>query len=228
MNGIALLELIKNSNSFSELITHGNTQSKKGYLYEKIWDILIKMGLFTQLSSTQYHHYTGNVNTCRVKQVTDIENYISTMKVYSKGSGGCSDITLRNKFTDEWIFISSKYFINDSKKDIKSYDIQDILAVIHKKKHLYEKYKIVLIVNNVTDVNRIINSIQHTNGYIHIDAIYGVTDLELLYSKLRDTIMSIPIEQYNELFCSTKNTITVTLSSKPDSEKNRSINNEWI
>jgi len=56
------------------------------------------------------------------------------------------DITLQNKNDDTFIFISSKY--PKSNKDIKKqksvdyYDIQKIIAMAIKNKHIYKNYKI--------------------------------------------------------------------------------------
>ena len=74
MNGTELFECIKHFSTFNEFLlsvngkTKAETQSKRGNLYEKMWDCLIKFGFCELLPNDEYDHYEGNVNTCKLKK----------------------------------------------------------------------------------------------------------------------------------------------------------------
>ena len=171
MKGIELFERIKQVSTFDELLqtvngkTSAETQSKRGNLFEKVWDFIIKFG-FSILSNDNYEHYEGNINTCKLKKVVNLEIYLRDISVFSKGKGGSSDITLQNKINGKWIFMSSKYYLDDSKKSIDNYDVEKILAIVKQYPHIYKDFDIYLIVNNKKKVMKIINSSQASNNYI--------------------------------------------------------------
>jgi len=115
MNGIELFERIKQVSTFDELLqsvigkTKAETQSKRGNVFEKVCDIIIKFGFYSILPNDIYDHYEGNIANCKLKKITDLEMYLKKIKVLSKGKGGKSDITLQDKNTGKWIFISCKF-----------------------------------------------------------------------------------------------------------------------
>lgn len=71
--------------------------------------------------------------------------YIKELKVLSKGKGGKSDITLQNKITGKWIFISCKFGDGLS---VDEYDIDKIYLAIKDKTHIYKECDIYLFVSN--------------------------------------------------------------------------------
>jgi len=200
-----LFEKIKISTLFADLIS-SYSQSKKGNIYEKTWDIIIKFGLLPILSNDNYEHYDGNINNCKLKKINNLETYLENKLVFSKGKGGSSDITLQEKVSKKWIFISSKFYSNDDNKNIKDYDIQDILAVINENTHKYKSYEIMLLVNNKEKVNRIISSCQDTNSYIkdNIGTILDINDLEYYFQILKSSIRNLNFTQINSVFCNEK------------------------
>ena len=95
MSGIELFERIKQVSTFGELLqddviykTSREKQSKSGNYFEKMWDIIIKFGFNSNLSNDEYDHYTGNINTCKLTKVVDLETYLQNMLIYSKGKEG--------------------------------------------------------------------------------------------------------------------------------------------
>jgi len=211
INGLELIDLIKENNSFDEIIKKINgikdaeKQSKYGNIYEKLWDLVIKFG-FGILSNEEYDNFEGNINECKLKKVLNLETYLQKMKVYSKGKGGASDITLQNKKTGKWVFMSSKFYIDDSKKSINDYDVEKILAVIKEHQHKYKDYDIYLLVNNKQKVLDIISSSQSTNNYIkkNIHHILDSNDLEICFKKFKNAIQDVSIDKINSMFCNTK------------------------
>jgi len=212
MNGIDLIEKIKNEESVKELLqiingkTSTETQSKRGNLVEKLWDIVIKFGLVEALSNDKYNHFIGNINTCNVKTITNLETYLQKMLVFSKGKGGASDITLQHKQTGEWVFISSKYFLNESKKSIDKYDVEKILAITKQHVHKYQKHKIYLLVNNKQKLLDIMASCQSTNNYIkeNIYCILDLNNLEIYFQKLKSEIQHVDSSKFNSIFFNSK------------------------
>ena len=114
-----LVKNIKNSD-LQTLLNKTNKASKKGYLYEKLWDIIIKCGYCPNFNSSLFQHMDGNINMGKMKVIKDLEYYLKNNKIFSKNKGGSSDITLQ-KNDGTWIFISSKFYNDDSKKSIKDY-----------------------------------------------------------------------------------------------------------
>jgi hypothetical protein len=88
MNGIDLFERVKKVNTFAELLQSDadyKTQSVRGNLFEKMWDFIIKFGFNTILSNDEYDHYQGNINTCKLKNVDNLELYLQKLRIFSKG-----------------------------------------------------------------------------------------------------------------------------------------------
>lgn len=212
MNGIELFEGIKQVSTIAELLqsvngkTKAGTQSKRGNLIEKLWDYVIKFGFVAILSNDEYDHYEGNINTCKLKKVDNLETYLQKMLIFSKGKGGSSDITLRHKLTGKWVFMSSKFYLDDSKKSIDNYDVEKILAITKQHAHKYKEYDIYLLVNNKQKVLDIISSCQSTNDYIkeNIHHILDLSDLEIGFQNLKHAIQDISVDDVNSIFCNTK------------------------
>jgi hypothetical protein len=111
MNGIQLFEAIKQFSSVVSILqtiklaSPTETQSKRGNIVEKLWDIVIKFGFCPLLPNDIYNHFEGCVNDCKLSIVDNLEMYLEKMLVFGKGKGGASDITLQNKNTEKWVFI---------------------------------------------------------------------------------------------------------------------------
>jgi hypothetical protein len=212
MNGIELFHRIKQVNTFAEILQDANgktkaeTQSKCGNLFEKMWDYVIKFGFIDVLSNDKYDHYEGNINTCKLKKVDNLETYLQKMLIFSKGKGGSSDITLQNKLTGKWIFMSSKFYLDDGKKSIDNYDVEKILAITKQHAHKYKEYDIYLLVNNKQKVLDMISSCQSTNNYIkeNIHHILDLSDLEIGFQNLKHAVQDVSIDAINSIFCNTK------------------------
>ena len=212
MNGIELFERIQQVSTFDELLqsvngkTKAETQSKRGNVFEKVWDIIIKFGFYSILPNDIYDHYEGNINTCKLKKVVDLEIYLRGLSVFSKGKGGSSDITLQNKNNGKWVFMSSKFYLDDSKKSIDNYDVEKILAIVKQHSHKYKECDIYLVVNNKQKVMNIITSSQATNNYIkeNIHHILDLEDLEICFQNLKHSIQDIKINEVNSKFCNEK------------------------
>lgn len=169
-------DIIKKFNSENKI----NSQSNQGNIYEKLWDIIIKTG-FSEFTNNNFIHYNGNINQpSTLEEISNLENYFKKTKIFSKNTGGSSDITIRKK-NGTWIFISSKYPKTKEnikeQKNIKYFEIQDILAVIESNKNFYgNDYEIYLLVHDKSIVKGIFDRSQSTNKHIN-KSLKGMFDL---------------------------------------------------
>lgn len=163
-----------------------------GYLYERLWDLTIKLGLTTEFPNNKYLHIDGNVNTANLTPVTSIIKYILNSKIISGNSGGVSDITLQNRHTEQYVFITCKYPKDTKKKSVIYYDVQNILALMKHKKHsyLYQDAKIFML---VTDKTQVLKKIKNSNSsseyltqYMTSDNMLDEEDLKRYYLILQD------------------------------------------
>jgi len=203
MNGIELFESIKQFSTFRELLSSEKNASKRGKIFEIVSNIIIRFGVCNIFTNDNYEHYEGNINTCNLKKVDDLKKYLEKL---TSSKSGSSDITLQNKNTNEYIFISCKFCFDDSNNDIKYYEVQDIHSAVLKNNHKYKNYKIYLFVNNKQKVLQLINSSEKTNKHLKDDIteILGIDDLELYYQKLKILIQNISIDKINNNFYMTK------------------------
>lgn len=212
MNGTELFERIKQVSTFDELLqsinekTKSETQSKRGNVFEKVCDIIIKFGFYSILSNDIYDHYEGNINTCKLKKIENLEIYLQKMSVFSKGKGGSSDITLQNKINGKWVFMSSKFYLDDSKKSIDNYDVEKILAIVKEHSHKYNECDIYLIVNNKAKILNVIHSSKSTNDYIrkNIHKILDLKELRFCFQNLKQSIQDVNINEINFKYCNSK------------------------
>ena len=209
MNGIELFERIQKVSNLNELLQsiNGNTKtethSKRGNVFEKICDLIIKFGCCSILPNDVYDHYEGNIANCKLKKIIDLEMYIKQLKVLSKGKGGKSDITLKNKITGKWIFISCKYG-NDLSVD--EYDIDKIYLAIKDKAHIYKECIIYLFVSNKQKTLDTFNAAHEGNSCYknNVSMILDTNDFEPYFQTLKQCIQDISIDEVNSKFCNEK------------------------
>ena len=142
-------------NTIDEILDQYETPTEKGYVFERMADILIKFGFFNIFPRSQFDHFTGNVNLGKLKPMKSLRRYLKENVVVSGKSSGCSDISLKNTKTETYIFISSKYSLSDN--DVSYYGVQNIVSVCDHKKHLYPNYTIYIL---VVDKNMVVEKIK--------------------------------------------------------------------
>ena len=187
------------------------TQSDKGYIFERVCDIMIKFGFCDNFPNSNFNHLIGNSNNGKLKILKNLNKYLNE-KVISGNSGGCSDITLQNKIDDTFIFISSKY--PKSTEDIKKqksvdyYDIQKIIAMIDNNKHIYKKYKICLVVPNkkkILDKVKTANiSSQYMTKYMTEDNILDIVDINKMFLAFKQDIIKNANEDWKTIYLNNK------------------------
>lgn len=204
MNGIELLRQVLQCVSVETLLNTFKNRSERGNVFEKIWLIVTVFGYCSLFPNSEYDYYEGNANTCRLKKVPDIEDFLKNIKVFSKGKGGSSDITVQQRMTGKWVFGSSKYYENDMKKKADNYDVEKLLAITNKHKNQYPNHEFVLFVRNKQAVLKVFKSSQSTNKYITEQIternILDLNDLEIAVQRLKVALQGIPFEEYNRRF----------------------------
>lgn len=201
-------EYVLQYDDIDEILNKCDTQSEKGFIYERLWDLVIKFGFCPLFQNNKYHHLVGNSNLGKMKKLVDIKSYIQDNNVISGNGGGCSDITLQNKETNEYIFITSKYPKSDedkkSSKSVDYYDVQKIISMRDDNKKIYENYDIYTLVPNkeklLKKVKKSNNSSKHMTKYLVEDKILDKNDLNKYFVQLKKALKSHNINSYGELY----------------------------
>jgi len=180
-----------------------NNASRLGFNFERLWDIIIRLGLCDKFPRNEWDVMEGNVSEYQTP-FKDFKKYFDTLTI-SGNSGGKSDITLKRKDAEEWIFVSCKYYLDDDKKSVDDYDVEKIRSMkMTKFKNLDTKYKIWLFINNKqklhkklygasisnTDIKEeFYNESQELDKYKIPYNILDIDDLEEYYTILRNKIL---------------------------------------
>jgi len=211
MNIKEFINYIITFNSIDEILENCNSQSERGFIFERLFDIIIKFGFCDTFTNSEFHHLIGNSNNAKLK-VLDNFNYYLNEKVFSGNSSGCSDITLQNKRDNTFIFITSKYPKStediQKQKSVDYYDIQNIIAMATTNKDIYLNYKIFLV---VPDKNKVLYKVKNANQSSHYitehmteDRILDKNDLGRYFLRFKKNIIQNINEEWNEIYLSPK------------------------
>jgi len=178
-----------------------DNNSVKGFIYEALWDIIIKLGLCKKFSNVTYSHVDGNINNGKPVIIQNLLKYFKENKLISGNSSGSSDITLYNKNKDEYTFITCKYI---KLKSIEDLDIQKIIAVVDsdKNKCVYKNYKILICVKDKYEVLQ--KSLQankssdYIKNYINDNTVLDLEDLNEAFIRLKRCMKNITLEKMLE------------------------------
>ena len=211
MNILNFIKYIITFDNIDDILDTCKTHSDKGYIFERLWDVIIKFGFCNIFTNSNFNHLIGNSNNGKLKILKNINKYLNE-KVISGNSSGCSDITLQNKNDDTFIFISSKY--PKSTEDIKKqkyvdyYDIHKIIAMIDDNKYIYKKFNIYLIVPNKKKVlDKVINankSSHYITKYMTNDNILDKDDLNNFFLAFKQDIIKNKNNDWNEIYLTHK------------------------
>ena len=169
MNIKDFIDYIITFDNIRDILDNCKSQSEKGFIFERLYDIVIKFGFCDIFPNSNFNHLIGNSNNGILNKLDNFDKYLEE-KIFSSNSGGCSDITLQNKIDNTYIFISSKY--PKSNEEIKKqkavgyYDIQIIIAMAYKNQHIYKNYKIYLFVPNKKKVLDKVKNANKSSEYI--------------------------------------------------------------
>ncbi len=210
------IEYIITVDNIDDILDNCKTQSEKGFIFERLFDIIIKFGFCDIFTNNNFNHLIGNSNNAKLKNLTNFNKFLKE-NVFSGNSGGCSDITLQNKDDDTYIFISSKYpKSNEDKKNAKSvkyYDIQNIIVMATKNKHIYKNYKIYLVVPNKKKVLDTVKNSNESSEYIteHMteNNILDKNDLNKYFLLFKQDVIKNLNNDWNEIYLSSKENLSL-------------------
>jgi site-specific DNA-methyltransferase (adenine-specific) len=220
-------------NNVDDILDNCKTQSDKGFVFERLFDIVIKFGFCDIFYN--FNNLIGNSNNGKLKILEN--NYLNKYldeKVRSGNSSGSSDITLQNKDNKTYIFISSKY--PKSSEDVKKqksvdyYDIQNIIAMATKNKHIYKSYKIYLVVPNKNHVLDKVKNSNESSSYITehmtIENILDKDDLNKYFLAFKKDIIKNINNDWSEIYLSPKENLNLRFHQELITEKTSFMINE--
>ena len=232
MNIKIFINYIITFNNIDDILNNYETQSEKGFIFERLYDIIIKFGFCNIFTNSNFNHLIGNSNNAKLKILKNFNKYLDK-NIYSGNSSGCSDITLQNKHNNTYIFISSKY--PKSTEDIKKqksvnyYDIQNIIAMATKNKHIYKKYKIYLVVPNkkkvLDKVKNANKSSEYITEYMTEDNILDTNDLNKYFLQFKQDIIKNAnnVNDWNEIYLSSKENLILRFHQELIAQKTSNL-----
>lgn len=230
MNIKDFIDYIITFDNIDDILENCKTQSEKGFIFERLFDIVIKFGFCNVFTNSNFNHLSGNSNNAKLKILENINIYLNE-KVLSGNSGGCSDITLQNKNDNTYIFISSKY--PKSNEDIKKqksvdyYDIQNIIAMATKNKHIYKNYKIYLVVPNKKKVLDKVKNANESSEYIteHMteDNILDKDDLNKYFLAFKQDIIKNKLEDWQSIYLNSKENLILRFHQELITQKTSNL-----
>ena len=226
----SFIDYIITFNNIDDILETCKTQSEKGFIFERLFDIVIKFGFCDIFTNSNFNHLIGNSNNGKLKILENINKYTDE-KVLSGNSGGCSDITLQNKDDDTFIFISSKMPKSTEditkQKSVNYYDIQNIIAMATKNKHIYKSYKIYLVVPNKKKVLEKVKNANVSSEYIteHMNEknILDTNDLNRYFLAFKQDIIKNKNEDWNEIYLSPKENLILRFHQELITQKTSNL-----
>ena len=185
-----------------------NNKSRQGFIYEKLWDICVKLGI-TDLTYKNTTHGIGNTNNKNDAEFKTIDKFFDTYieeGIISGNSGGYSDITFENvNENKKTLNLVSVKYIDVVGKSIKDFDIQNLCTIIKDREEDYIKknkddkdmknyeIKTLLFVKNKKDFKKLCNNANKSSNLLikyispngNYENVYDLVDLEVYYNKLR-------------------------------------------
>ena len=65
-----------NVDNVDDILENCNTQSKKGFIFERLFDIIIKFGFCSLFTNSNFNHLIGNSNNGKLKILENINQYL--------------------------------------------------------------------------------------------------------------------------------------------------------
>jgi hypothetical protein len=231
MNLKKFIDHIITFDNVDDILDTCELQSDKGFIFERLFDIIIKFGFCDIFKNSDFDHLVGNSNNAKLKVLKNIDKYVTKEKVFSGNSGGCSDITLQNKHDDTYNFISSKYPKSTEdiakKKSVDYYDIQKIVAMIDDNKNIYKKYKIYLVVPDKEKVLKKVKAANESSKYITKymteSNILDKNDLNGYFLKFKQDIIKNKDDDWNETYFSSKENLVLRFHQELITQKTSNL-----
>lgn len=195
------------------IINRYHTSSQKGLAFEAMWTILISLHFCDRFQEYDFYEATLKTPTEAtpvyfIRRIITNSEYMQFLRQTPiKGPNGKSDITLRNRHTGEWIFISCKYY----KKEHDDYDVRAIYRAIQETNHRHpnligDNYKIYIFANDRDAATNLItnsridpnikNKVKTNNTY----NILGMDDLQSCFASFKDKSGDMSWEDFTDTY----------------------------
>jgi hypothetical protein len=208
MNIKSFIDYIITFDNIIDILDTCKTPQDKGFIFERVFDIVIKFGFCDVFTNSNYKHLIGNANNAKLNVLQFFNQFLNEM-VISGNSGGKSDITLQNN--DKYIFISSKYY--SSSASVQDYDIQHIIAMAVKHKHIYKDYDIYLAVKDKQTVLNTFKNANKSSEYITDsipeDHILDKEDLNKYFLTFKQDIIKNYDGDWDEIYLTYKESLSL-------------------
>lgn len=170
-----VIEQLKTLNA-TQILEKCSDFSQRGFMYEALWNIVVKFNLLPNVSIT--NHIKSNLNKETKICLTDFSKDFLLKPFQSGNSGGYSDITFKDQ--SENLYISTvKYFENECGKQRDDWDLPKLVALtkIHKncKNLVFTKNKEIFIS---------IYERSNKNDIHSYEFVYDLNDLEVCLKKV--------------------------------------------
>jgi len=195
------IRYIINFDNIDDILYNFKSSSKKGFVFERLFDVVIKFGFCDIFPKSEFKNLIGNTNN--LKQLENYEQYVNE-KVFNGNSRGCVDIALLNKNDNTYVFITSKY--NETPKSIFEYDVQNIIAMSTENNYKCKIYLLVINKNPVLDKK---TNAKKSTGYItnNILGIFDKTDLNKYFLAFKQDMIKHINDDWNEIYLNSKETL---------------------
>jgi hypothetical protein len=75
------IEYIISYNNIDEILNTCQTQSQKGFIFERLFDIIIKFGFCNLFNNSEYYHLYGNSNNGKLKVLSGNSRFTIWKKI---------------------------------------------------------------------------------------------------------------------------------------------------
>ena len=76
MNIKNFIDYIITFDDVDDILENCKTQSEKGFIFERLFDIVIKFGFCNVFTNSNFNHLSGNSNNAKLKILENINQYI--------------------------------------------------------------------------------------------------------------------------------------------------------
>jgi hypothetical protein len=157
MNIKNFIDYIITFDNIDNILENCKTQSEKGFIFERLFDIVIKFGFCNIFTNNNFYHLIGNVNNAKLKKLENFNLYLN-----EKWKQGINHFTMNNyenfvlRYNDRIDNIkhylqSNNYFVNFIITRYNTKTINDVSLLYSTIKNKYPTLQFDFIFNNYND-----------------------------------------------------------------------------
>ena len=195
MNLIEFIDYIITFDNIHDIINNFDLQHKKYCVFNRIFEIIIKLGYCDIFPNTIYKHMI-KTDEYEYKIIKDIYKHFNQIKVFDT----IKDIVLLNKLDNTYVYIHSKYpLMHDDLRKQKLINYYKLYDTIDSAKQL-KNYKMCLIVLNKKDVTEKVFKANKKKLIISEKNIFDTNDLNYYFKTFKYDLLKNYNENWNEIY----------------------------